>query len=339
MPEQKNNIYRPITASEIVVGLVILIVLAIVAVLVVMEQYDYDPGLFRLNPDLLNSPQQASSRPAPDILRRLGLKLKLSAGKIESFTPENVYEKIDGRDQAFLDLGLQSLDVIALSMPDQPEESFEVFIYNMAQPENAFGIFAANQTDDPDWSYGNAAGQAAPNAVFFYQGPYYICLIGSSMNAPLKAAIRQAAQALADMLPGQSARIWASQIFPADRLKPHSLRFALKGWLGTSFFDQVYTASYSDQNGDLTAYISRRSDPAQAETIFTQLHQFLLDNKAKIVSDDNRMTVAEFMGTFEIVFHEGRFVAGITQAPNQASALALAQKLQQSIAQYLQQNP
>ena len=222
MNDKTKKQKRIVGPAETAVGVVVLLVLVLVAAVIYLEQYHYDPSLFELDSDLLKQPA-AKTHPTVEILQKIAEELPLKYSPIASFDSENVYEKINGRDQMFLSLGFVRLDVLPCELAGQG--TFEIFIYDMAEPENAFGIFAAMRSDDPAWQRPNIIGTVAQNGVFFFKGRYYVCLIGSDTTAPLIEMIKAAAVQLAETLEGYSVIPAVAQKFPKENLLPDSIGY------------------------------------------------------------------------------------------------------------------
>jgi hypothetical protein len=89
----------------------------------------------------------------------------------------------------------------------------------------------------------------------------------------------------------------------------------------------TFTAQYKFGDETITAFLSRRPNPKEAQTVAESYYNFLIDNGgvAKPTAEKALETkVIDFYDTTEIVFAIGPFVAGIHEAESQQAAKKLA---------------
>ena len=335
---QRNN--RPVGPVESWVGVAVLLLLVIVVVGVWREQYDYEPAEFGLDTSLLargKEQQRGASSRAGDILRRVVKELTGAEVEVESFGPENVYEKINGKDHLFLGHGFEALAVTRVAV-EGGEDSFEMFVYDMGEPENAFGVYASLRTDDPAWRHEGVMGLAGANAIFFIKSKYYVCLVGSSTSAALQKLMDKAGGRLVELLGGEAASLWAIDVFPREGLVADSFGYVRANWLGSEFFDKVFTADYEVAGGKVTGYLSRRADADEGRATLAQLEGYWREVGGKIVSkkEDSKAprVAAELFGVYEVAFGCGEYVGGVTEADDLTSAEALAGELIEAVRAY-----
>ena len=343
MQTTENNTQSPIRRCprQSTISLIILLILLTIAAAIYRQQSRYDRWLFALDPNLLDTAAgSATTTPgvALNALRQTCQASSWAAGPIESFDPDNVYEKINGKDQTFFSFGFSALHVVTLSSPAQPDHSFEVFVYDMAEPHNAFGIFSHLRTDDPPWSQPDVLGLAAANAVFFIKGQYYLSLIGSDTAEPLMTSLHATARNLLQLLPGSSKTPSVCDVFPTTDLLAHGIGYNPSNFLATDFLDKVFTASYHIGPTELTCYLSdRQTSPASAHTL-EKLSQFWSAAQAETIADQSSgsagMLIVKLFDTYEIAFATGRFLGGITEAQDLQAARSLAQQLAQAAQKY-----
>jgi len=334
---------RRVTSAETVVGATILLLLLMVAVAVYLKQYDYDAALYGLDPNLLapkGSGRKVRASKAAGLLVELGRELSLQASEVESFAAENLYEKINGQDQVFFSYGFEALSVIRLGLNKGGKDSFEASIYDMGAAHNAFGIYSTLRSQDAGWQHGQVRGIAAANAIFFFKGRYYVTLVGSSTSEVLKSIIDRAARFLADRLGGDAGQPWAFGVFPNEGLVSESIGYVRANWLGTEFFDKVFTADYEIGQSTLRGYLSRRADAEESNAILQKLRQYWQEAGGKVVYEGQGASAgligAEVLGVYEVAFSSGKYVGGVTEADELDSAQRLAQRLLRAVKEYQQ---
>ena len=118
---------------------------------------------------------------------------------VERFAPDELYQKIDGRADAYRQLGVVGLTFGTYTRSDDPARVVDVYWYDMGAPEQALAAFRAEQPPDaPAVAVGQAAYQVG-GAVMFCQGAAYVQVMSSrpdDADAPVVRAIatRLAAQ-------------------------------------------------------------------------------------------------------------------------------------------------
>jgi len=255
---------------------------------------------------------------------------------IETYTTENLYEKINGKADFYLDSGFKGLSTRRFISKDDDSMWFELYVYDMAATRNAFSVFSVQRrpdavisgTLDPQYAY------RADNAMYCVTGHYYIELIGSAESNELFKAIVETRNKLAkELAVDMVTEITELRFFPKENLVPQSIRLYLADTFAFEGLTDTFTAKYKAGDDTQTAFFSRRPDSPSALTLAESYFDFLIDNggSAKTATNetlkDLKARVLNFYGTTEIIFAAGPFVAGIHEAQNQQSAEKLAEIL------------
>jgi hypothetical protein len=134
-----------------------------------------------------------------------------------------------------------------------------------------------------------------------------------------------------------SAQITELTFFPEENLAPGSNRLYLKSAFGFKDLTDIFTAQYKLGDETITAFLGKRQDAKDAQTMAGKYYDFLIENGgvAKPMSNEvlesHQGKMIDFYGTTEIVLAVGPFLAGIHEADNRQAAeelaVALANKL------------
>ena len=65
----------------------------------------------------------------------------------ETYVPDTLYEKINGRAPAYMEYNFQELISRSYVIDSIPGEFLDVYLFRMDSPLNAFGIFSAERDD------------------------------------------------------------------------------------------------------------------------------------------------------------------------------------------------
>src|SRR3989304_2728374 len=128
---------KPTKGKETIAALVILGLLAGVAAIIFFKQLYYEASIYA--PSVGNAGQSAQ-RLSWHIPETLGESLAI-LNEPESFGPEDLFNKIDGKAELYLSAGFVNLTCQRFSEKNKPESWAEIYIYNMAEPRNAFAVF------------------------------------------------------------------------------------------------------------------------------------------------------------------------------------------------------
>jgi len=207
----------------------------------------------------------------------------------------------------------------------------ELYAYDMSTVKNAFSVYSvqrrAESEDFPPLQLAYKTG----NALYFVHGKYYIELVGSSKSDELFKAITEvAARIQTNLTIDHDSGIAELAIFPQENLVSDSFKLYLANAFGFEKLTDIFTARYRLGNETVTAFLSKRVDPRDAEAIAESYRNFLIENGAVTKNTTNKTIegkVMDFYGTTEIVFTAGSFVAGIHEAENQQAAEKLAEIL------------
>lgn len=177
---------RPIAAvsrTERAVGIVILLLVAAVVVAFVVQVATNREYLFNVPTndasDAGATPQRPTSRnPFPDP----GLPGWLAPTRAERFTPHDLYVKIDGRAELYLQHHAVGLVFGSYTHQAQAERAIDIYWYDMGTPENAVAMYQAEAPSAITAVPIGDAGYQVGGAVFFRQGSSYVQVLPSRLG-------------------------------------------------------------------------------------------------------------------------------------------------------------
>jgi hypothetical protein len=123
-------------------------------------------------------------------------------------------------------------------------------------------------------------------------------------------------------------------LFPSTGLEQNSIVLIPDNAFGYEGFDRVYIAGYKINGADLTAFISRRKTPQQAEKLASAYQRFLLAFGGEKQASNPLIanaSVVMILDTYEIIFSQGPYIAGVREAADTAQAIGLAVTLKKNL--------
>lgn len=306
-----------------------LAILVVVGAGVFMRQFRINPAVIALRPE---SHQHA----LPSESDQSALIDTTASGIVafsppERFNPDTLYEKINGRADLYLSSGFVALDTQRFSLDQTAGNWVEVFVYDMAAPENAFSVFSMQRRQGarPDDISPNA--YRTENALFMTHATFYLEFIGTDASGELQEAMGILGRAFVAAHGGTlAARAPGADLFPQDGVEPGSLQLITANAFGFEHLDQVYTCEYHFNGIRLTAFVSQRPDAEAASRLAADYRQTLLSYGATVVDSHASIdgaTILQFFDTYEIILSRGRYLAGIHEADSLEAAHAQAQRL------------
>ena|GEM_PF-163455 len=310
----------------------VLLVLLLIAGGTAVKQARFDPSLFApTSPEegLPQSPLSSAPRdlpvPLPDGL--------VPMSPVETFTPETLSEKINGKAELYLSAGFRSLRSQRFMEKERSESWMELYLYDMGDLRNAFAVFTAQRREDAREVPLTPFAYETANALFFVHGRHYVEIVSAAEESP--AVMAALAEGLVRQEPGREETLPELALFPSEHRVEGSWVLLAENVFGFEFMNRTFTAEYELPEGRITAFLSLRRDPEEARQLADGYVRFLLENGGKAVECADGLPGAHcitILDTLEMVFSSGRALAGVHQAEAFASATRVARSLYERIA-------
>lgn len=162
--------------------------------------------------------------------------------KPQLYSPETLYECIDGAADLYLSYEFQELSVAEYA--NAQKASVTVEIYRHATPTQAFGIYSQERLADAKLLDIGAEGYQEPTVLNFVTGAYYVKINGYETGAEDERTLLAFGRKMEEVLGGKTPLPDILSAFPQEGLKQHSEKFISKNFLGYSFLHSGFTADY-----------------------------------------------------------------------------------------------
>ncbi len=341
--QRRRRNFRPtIGARETSLGVFLLLLLAGVGVSVYVKGGIYDESLFALDAELLAEgevlptvsfaaePEPTSSGAAQTGFLPVDFPEGWQAmGAVERYTPDNLYVKINGRAEQYLDFDVVGMETMTLVHDAESSRFLDAYIYDMGTQINALGIFATERSPGDDAPYGSD-GYSVGSSVFFRKGQYYTQLLGSDDSPETRDALATVAQALDAAQPAEEAEAsWADAAFPSDGLAAGSSGYLSENVFGLSFLSDVYTADYEASGKTVTCFLAKREVREQAAELFLAYQGYIdeFGERAPMDWEDTPVVAGDFGGFYDVVFSKNGYFGGVTNATDLDAAEQFARAL------------
>jgi len=311
---------------------IILLFLAGIAAGVYHRQFSFNPAVLVATAAASAAPKPAASAPNESLPT---LPPELSAFNApETFTADNLYDKIDGKAELYLTAGFVGLKCQRLALKTSNDVWMEWFVYDMGVLPQAFSVFSLQRRAEAQPLDLTPFAYQTQNSLYFVCGRYYVEAVTAMPTAPMMAAMLAMARQFVAANPSGAAEIPELKLFPTENMEAGSQGLQMANAFGFDQFTNVFTAKYrlpgGATNADVLAYLEITKTAADAAKLRDAYRSFLLSNGGKEMEAGGAVALGKpinFMDSFEIIFAEGNIVAGVHAAPDAASAAKVSQHL------------
>ena len=328
---------KTISKTESFVGYAVILLLVLIAGGIFFKQSRFDPSVLKpggLQQELSSQPLSDISTPQ-DLLGYAPQKLN-SLSPAESFGPENLSDKINGKAELCLSAGFVVLVSQRFAIEDEPDAWMEAFIYHMGSPRGSYAVYSlqkrseAKELDLGDYGY------ETENGLYLVHGPYYLELVSSVAQERMAELMLSLGRNFISKTPVERNEINELALFPEKNLDRESISLLPSDGFGFEQFDSIFTAQYVVGDAELTAFLSRRKSQVEAARLVEAYASFLKavgGTELKLNLNIPGAKLVEIMDTFELFFSRGSILAGVHGAENRQAAEELAQRLNQKLAE------
>ena len=328
---------RTVSKTETWVGYAILLVLVVIAGGIFLIQSRYEQSI--LKPGQLQTESPSQDVPLTSSLRDLIQFAPDSLTPLtppETFGPENLSDKINGKAELYLSAGFVRLVSQRFAIENEPTVWMEAFIYDMGSPRGSYAVYSlqkrseATELDTGDFAY------RTENALYFVHGSYYVEIVASVAQESMAKLILSFGDNFVGKTTAGSEAINEFSLFPSKYLNKASISLLPSDAFGFQQFDSIFTAQYEVEDTELTAFLSQRKSPAEAVRLVESYTSFLREfggTELRSTLNIPGVKLVEIMDTFELIFSRGSILAGVHAAENRKAAEELALMLNQSLAE------
>ena len=324
--------------TQTLASLAILVLLMIIGTGIFLAQFNYSPSILQSNSFSPSTDSDRESLPAPS----KDAIIPLPPGLVpltppESFDPQNLSDKINGKAELYLSAGFISLN--SQRFKDNSDSDFwvEAYVYDMGKGQNAFSVFSAQRREGGTKLELTPHAYRTQNAIFLVHGSYYMEIIASEATERVFGPLKLLAENFIRNTAVQTVTIQEQSLFPEQGLVADSISLIASDAFGFDRLDQIYIAEYEIDDYKMMAFLSRRQESPEAQELALAYQEFLAafgGNYRDANLPIKNARLVEILGTYEVIFSYGPFIAGVREAGNKEQAVNLAVKLYEKIKEF-----
>lgn len=194
-------------------------------------------------------------------------------GKPDLYTPDNLFEYINGAAEVFLSYDFVKL--ATLTYENNKENSFTVDVYQHSSDRNGFGIYSQEKPQKGDFLDIGTQGYYEKGVLNFLKGSFYVKMSGYDLGDNDKKILTTAARRLAKALEGSMDFPAVVKCFPGKGKIANSEVYINRNFLGHSFLHSAFVTDYEIDGRKFQVFIIETGKPEEVEEILNNYTGFL----------------------------------------------------------------
>lgn len=273
---------------------------------------------------------------------------KLGEHYLESFNADNLFEKIDGRAESFLQYDVKGMAYANYHPTGDESNELQVYIFEMKDGLKALGKYGSEKSDDAKLIPIGSEGYTAAGSTLFYAGPYYTQIVSTTDDPKFSAFALELAKRIAAKQKPDASSPAPSGDPSSTKSTPDSL-FALlpsgsgrdaptyvsQDVFGYSFLSDIFMADYEESGVTWQGFLRPYRDAEEAQGVFDKYVESAKRDGAEITTIEaegaDRMIVSSNIGLIDVIFLKGNVLGGANGATEAKPAEAFARAFVKSL--------
>jgi hypothetical protein len=195
-------------------------------------------------------------------------------GEPRFFTPDNLWEFINGAADGYVMYGFEEVVTADFSMGSTDQQAV-IDIYRMQDPVHAFGIYCQERNPDYEFLEIGAEGYMGGTALNFWRGPYYVKLTVFEESDELKEELSKLAKHVSGKIDHPAVEPREAGYFPTENQRARSIQFLPRDVLGQSYLRNAFEVQYQSEGTDYKIVAVLAEDEEAARSGLSKYKEFL----------------------------------------------------------------
>jgi hypothetical protein len=204
------------------------------------------------------------------------------SGDIAFYNPENLYDKIDGAADMYLNYGFEELAVLTYKKPEN--QSISVEIYRHKDADYGFGIYSMERySGTTNFVDIGTEGYYESGILNFYKNCYYVKISAYHLDDE-ENVLNQIARKIANALPGENKLPEIFENFPERNRMANYEHFDPANFMGYDFLRNAYSTYYSIPGSSdyFTFFIIRGDSKEDCREMLTSYFDYIHHEAVKV---------------------------------------------------------
>ena len=184
------------------------------------------------------------------------------------YTPDDLWNYIDGAADAYLALGFLDLNITEYK---KGKKAIKAEIYRFGDDAMAFGMYSLERSPGYDFIQVGVQGYNEDGVVFFYKDRYYIKIMTQSESKKVNESMKELAGLIAARIDGKNEFPALLKLFPSAGLIKNQETYILESVLGHEFLRGAFRASYEVDNDRFDVYLFNCKSSEEASAMAARL--------------------------------------------------------------------
>lgn len=184
------------------------------------------------------------------------------------YTPDDLWNYINGAADAYLQLGFIELNIREYV---KGKSSIKAEIYRFGNDARAFGMYSMERSPGYKFINMGVQGYNEEGLVHFYKECFYVKIMSHSRSAKVNSSMLDLATMISSGIGGSGEFPELLRLFPSDGLLKNQETYLLESVLGHEFLRGAFRASYEVEGNRFDIYFFSREDPAEVTAMAASL--------------------------------------------------------------------
>ena len=224
-----------------------------------------------------------------------------------TYSPETLFEYIDGGAESFLQFDFQGLTSATYAKVDAATE-ITVDIYHHKDAMRAFGMYTQERPAGTTPVPVGVEGYSGPDYLEFVIGSYYVKLVQQGTKQP--SLLRPFAEKLAASLPGTREAPAVLKVFPDRGKRVRAEKLAARNFLGQPFLHDAAAVPYEIGGASFRLFVVEGRDDADVRAMVQRYRTLAKIADANPVGPQGSATVKDPLNGEVVLRWKGRWLWG-----------------------------
>jgi hypothetical protein len=231
------------------------------------------------------------------------------------YTANNLWDIIDGAADLFLEYAFIDLHIARYISTDSIEVKVE--LYRHASDVDAFGMYSQERDTGYHFIPLGVQGYIQQGVLNFLTGSYYIKLSTYRAGDKAQEALLTIGDRLAEYLKQHNTIPRLFKVFPAEGKLPNTEQYIAHNFLGYSFLNSAYVATYKDSS-TFKVFLMEFAAPEKAHVVVSDYFKAVLKEAVTQLAFDTYQIQDPNNGAIRLQVLD-RFICGIMNDANNKS--------------------
>ncbi len=252
-------------------------------------------------------------------------------GKPKYFTPDDLYEYINGEAELYISYAFEKLISATYSFKGGEDDYIVLDIYDMGSLLNSFGVYSNFRRPGLNFEQIGAEGIVSEYQIKFYQSNYIVELGASKREEHFVKAMRKLAMLVSERIGFAKEPPAELALLPAEGRIAGSEKYIAQGYLGHDFLTRALEAKYAVGSDTVKAFVLLLGSAESAEASLNSYRTFLEGYGSELkdfsVSGSKGLSSKTPYHGYVVAVTKGGFLVGLSELSYARAASSLLEKV------------